>query len=296
MQRKEFDTLVLLTQEDTGFTQRELADRLGVSVGTANKISQELTGKGYIADGHITMAGIAALEPYRVKRAILLAAGFGSRMVPLTFNTPKPLVRVHGVRMIDTLLDAVVAAGIEEIIIVRGYLAEQFDQLLYKYPNIKFVENVAYNDANNISSAQCVRYMFKNAYVLEADLVLSNPKIITKYQYESNILGIPVEVTDDWCLYTDTDGYVKEEVVGGRNCHQMVGISYWDAEAGARLANDIDEVYKSPGGKERYWEQVAFVYKKENYKVKVRECTADDIVEIDTYNELKKIDNLYAGH
>ena len=154
MQRKEFDTLVLLTQEDTGFTQRELADRLGVSVGTANKISQELTGKGYIADGHITMAGIAALEPYRVKRAIFLAAGFGSRMVPLTFNTPKPLVRVHGVRMIDTLLDAVVAAGIEEIIIVRGYLAEQFDQLLYKYPNIKFVENVAYNDANNISSAQ----------------------------------------------------------------------------------------------------------------------------------------------
>ncbi|MCF0186040.1 MAG: CTP--phosphocholine cytidylyltransferase, partial [Bacteroidaceae bacterium] len=181
-------------------------------------------------------------------------------------------------------------------VIVRGYLAEQFDQLLYKYPNIKFVENAAYNDANNISSAQCVRYMFKNAYVLEADLVLSNPGIITKYQYESNILGIPVEVTDDWCLHTDPDGYIKEEAVGGRDCFQMVGISYWDAEAGARLANDIDEVYKSPGGKERYWEQVALVYKRDRYKVKVRECSEKDIVEIDTYNELKAIDKLYADH
>ena len=106
-------------------------------------------------------------------------------MIPITFNTPKPLVRVHGKRIIDTLLDAVVAAGIQEIIVVRGYLAEQFDQLLYKYPMIKFVENPAYNDANNISSAMCVRYMLSNAYVFEADLLLSNPDIIKKYHYRS---------------------------------------------------------------------------------------------------------------
>jgi len=82
--------------------------------------------------------------------------------------------------------------------------------------------------------------------------------------------------------------------VGGQNCHQMVGISYWDAEAGAQLANDLQEVYTSPGGKERYWEQVPMVYKKEHYAVSVRECAADDIVEIDSFNELKRIDPLYA--
>lgn len=295
MQRKEFNVLVMLEQEKQALTQREIAERLNVSVGTVNNTCKALTNLGYIENGMITAAGIEALEPYRVKRAIFLAAGFGSRMVPLTFNTPKPLVRVHGVRMIDTLLDAVIAAEIPEIVIVRGYLAEQFDQLLYKYPNIKFVENVAYNDANNISSAQCVRYLFKNSYVLEADLVLSNPKIITKYQYCSNFLGIPVDVTDDWCLKVDNNGYICEETVGGRDCYQMVGISYWDEEAGSKLANDIDEVFKSPGGKERYWEQVALVYKKKNYKVEVRECKKDDIVEIDTYNELKLIDPLYAG-
>ena len=292
LQRREFDILTTII-EDGELTQRELAQKIGASIGTVNKAYQELVKQGLIEDGKVTEAGLEALEPYRVKRAIFLAAGFGSRMVPLTFNTPKPLIRVNGVRMIDTLLDAVVAAGIEEIVIVRGYLGEQFDQLLYKYPNIKFVENPLYNEANNISSAMCVRYMLQNAYVLEADFVLYNPKILRKYEYCSCYMGVPMEVTDDWCLITDSKGYICEEIVGGRDCHQMVGISYWDAEAGRKLANDIPDVYNAPGGKERYWEQVAFVYKKENYKVRVKACQREDIIEIDTFNELKQIDKLY---
>lgn len=294
MQKKEFDILVLLEQSVKALSQREITAQLGVSVGTVNKYVKQLTEKGWIADGKITSAGIAALEPYKVKRAVFLAAGFGSRMVPLTFNTPKPLVRVHGTRMIDTLLDAVIAAGIPEIYIVRGYLGEQFDQLLYKYPTVKFVENPMYNEANNISSALVARFLFQNAYVLEADLVLSNQKLIRKYEYSSNFVGIPVDVTDDWCFHLDKDGYIAEQRVGGTDCLQMVGISYWDAESGAKLADDIESVFRSPGGKERYWDQVPLLYKKENYKVSVRECKFEDIVEIDSYNELKKIDSLYA--
>ena len=295
MTRNAFDMLLLYLESKQVLTQRELADNMNLSLGSVNKTVKQLTEEELVCNGQITAKGIEALEPYRVKRAIFLAAGFGSRMVPLTFNTPKPLVRVHGTRMIDTLLDAVVAVGIEEIYIVRGYLGEQFDQLLYKYPMVKFIENPFYNEANNISSAMCVRYLLQNAYVLEADLVLSNPKIIRKYEYCSNFLGIPVETTDDWCVCADSNGVITEIAVGGTNCHQMSGISYWDAEAGAKLANDIEEVYRAPGGKERYWDQVPFVYKKENYKVFVRECQRSDIVEIDTYNELKKIDKLYAG-
>lgn len=293
--KKQFDVLEKLAMAKEYLSQRQLEKMTGHSLGTINNILKKFTQRGYVADGRITRAGLEALEPYRVKRAVFLAAGFGSRMVPLTFNTPKPLIRVHGTRMIDTLLDAITAIGIEEIYVVRGYLGEQFDQLLYKYPSIKFIDNPFYNEANNISSAMVVRNLLSNAYVLEADLVLSNPKLIRKYEYSSNFLGIPVEATDDWCIHTDSNGIITEEVVGGINCHQMVGISYWDAEAGEKLAKDIEEVYNSPGGKERYWEQVALVYKKENYKVSVRECRFDDIVEIDTYNELKKIDNLYAG-
>ena len=293
--KKEFDLLLLLCENEKTLSQRKMAERLNCSLGTVNKLLKEMTDKGLCdADKKITQKGLDALEPYRVQRAVFIAAGFGSRLVPITLNTPKPLVRVNGTRMIDTLLDAVVAAGIPEIVIVRGYLGEQFDQLLYKYPNIKFVENPIFNESNNISSALCVRYLLQNAYVLESDLILKNPSLIRKYEYQTNFLGIPVEVTDDWCFTADASGYIATESVGGTNCHQMVGISYWDAKDGAKLAEDISAVYNSPGGKERYWEQAPLVYKKENYKVAIRECKFEDIVEIDTFNELKKIDKTYA--
>ena len=292
LRRKEFDILTCLERSGSDMTQREIAEVTGMSVGSVNRMLTALTDMGYLADNAVTEAGYAVLEPYKVKRAVFIAAGFGARLVPITLNTPKPLVRVKGTRMIDTLLDAVVAAGIEEIIIVRGYLGEQFDQLLYKYPNIKFVENPFYNEANNISSALLVRDLLQNAYVLEADLVLSNPALITKYQYTSNYLGVPTDLTDDWCFETKNRVITKVKV-GGNNCHHMFGISYWTEEAGAKLCDDIKKVYEMPGGKERYWDQVPLEYCLRNYTVEVRECTFNDIVEIDSFADLKKIDPAY---
>lgn len=292
--KKEFDILTLLEDASKELSQREIAESTGISLGTVNKTLKELTEKGFTGNGKITGMGIRALEPYRVKRAVFIAAGFGSRLVPVTLNTPKPLVRVNGTRMIDTLLDAVIAAGIEEIVIVRGYLGEQFDQLLYKYPQIRFVENPSFNESNNISSAICVRYLLQNAYVLESDLVLKNPKLIRKYEYQSNFLGIPVDVTDDWYFKTDASGIIQSQGLGGTDCYQMVGISYWSSGDGAKLAQDLQEVYQAPGGKERYWEQTALHYRKEHYQVAVRPCKMEDITEIDTFNELKQIDKTYA--
>lgn len=290
--RKQFDVLTFLEKAGTKKSQREIAEATGMSTGTVNKIITELTDAALIENGVLTDKGLASLEPYRVKKAIFIAAGFGSRLVPITLNTPKPLVRVNGIRMIDTLLDAVVAAGISEIYIVRGYLGEQFDQLLYKYPNIKFIENPLFNEANNISSALLTRHLLQNAYVLEADLVLSNPDIITKYQYTSNYLGVPTDYTDDWCFETKNKVITKVKI-GGNDCHHMFGISYWNEEAGAKLYDDIKKVYEMPGGKERYWDQVSLEYCKDNYTVEVRECTFDDIVEIDSFADLKKIDPIY---
>lgn len=290
--KKQFDILTALATSKEALTQRELEKVTGNSLGTINKVIKELINLGYVNDGNITKEGINALEPYRAKRAIFIAAGFGSRLVPITFNTPKPLVRVHGKRIIDTLIDACLEAGINEIYIVRGYLAEQFDQLLYKYPMIKFLENPIYNEANNISSALVARYMLSNAYVFEADLLISNPKIIKKYHYSSNFLAIKKDRTDDWCFIVK-DGIIKEQKVGGENCWQMVGISYWNESDGHKLSQDIMDVYAMPGGKERYWDQVPLVYRKENYVVEARECFDEDIVEIDTFRELKAIDKTY---
>ena len=292
--KKQFEVLTSIErQKNNKYSQRSIANDVNISVGLVNKIINELILNQLInSNNQITDKGLKALEPYRVKRAIFLAAGFGSRLVPITLNTPKPLVKVHGKRMIETLLDAVVAAEIPEIIIVRGYLGEQFEVLLHKYPNIKFVDNKLYNEANNISSAYLVKDYLENAYVLETDLVLSNPNLIRKYEYNSHFLGIPVEKTDDWCIIVKKD-VITEEKIGGVNCHQMVGISYYDANDGKKLAKDIEEVFNSPGGKEKYWEQVQLVEKKDNYKIGVRECKKDDIIEIDTFNELKSIDKTY---
>ena len=275
--RRQFDVLETLAVSRTMMTQRELEKATKHSLGTINKALKELAELGYVENGAITNAGVNALEPYRAKRAIFIAAGFGSRLVPITFNTPKPLVRVHGVRIIDHLIDACLEAGINEIYIVRGYLADQFDQLLYKYPMIKFLENPVYNEANNISSSMVARYMLSNAYVFEADLLLSNPKIITKYHYTSDFLAIKKERTDDWCFEVE-DGIITKEKVGGVDCWQMVGISYWNENDGHRLSQDISDVYAAPGGKERYWEQVPIVYKKDHYKVEFSVCKDEDIV------------------
>ena len=292
--RKQFDVLEVLATNSESLTQRQLEEKTGHSLGTVNRVLKELAELGYVENSTITNAGVNALEPYRAKRAIFIAAGFGTRLVPITFNTPKPLVRVHGVRIIDRLIDACLEAGINEIYIVRGYLGELFDQLLYKYPMIKFLENPVYNEANNISSSLVARYMLSNAYVFEADLLISNPKIIKKYHYASDFLGIKKERSDDWCFKVK-DGIIQEEKVGGEgdDIWQMVGISYWNEVDGHKLSQDIQDVYQSPGGKERYWEQVPLVYRKEHYAVEVRECHDDDIVEIDTFKELKAIDKTY---
>lgn len=293
LQEKEFDILSNIESSQKIPTQRALAKLTGYSIGTVNSTLSLLEEKGFMESGRITSAGLDALEPFRVKRIIFIAAGFGTRLVPITLNTPKPLVRVHGERIIDSMLDAATHAGIQEIYIVRGYLSEQFDQLLYKYPNIKFIENPAYNEANNISSAMCARYNFGNSYICEADLIIKNPKLITKYQYQSNYCGVKCERTDDWCLFVNK-GRITGVSVGGFNAYRMVGISYWTEEDGRKLADCIQKVYEMPGGKEKYWDSVPLDVCKTEFNLSVRECSFDDFTEIDTFNELKALDPSYS--
>ena len=96
-----------------------------------------------------------------------------------------------------------------------------------------------------VSSAMCVRYLLNNAYVCEGDILLHNPKIIQKYQYQSNYCGIKCDRTDDWCLF-ENKGRITGYAVGGENCHQMMGISYWTEEDGKKLGDCIKKVYEMP--------------------------------------------------
>ena len=245
--------------------------------------------------GKATPEQLELLEPYRAKRAILFAAGFGSRMRPITISTPKPLVRVHGTRIIDRLIDALLSVGVDEIYIVRGYLKDSFDQLLAKYPTLKFIDNPLFDTTNNISSALVAKDHFENAYAFESDLRIENTDLITKYQYASNYLAIPVERTDDWYFDASEDGVITHIAKGkGAPCWQMVGCSYWSAADGKRLSRDIPEVFARGGECEQiFWDDVALDRKPEGYAIHVRQCTADDITEIDSFAELQEIDPAY---
>lgn len=292
--KKEFDILSVIESQDSGKkkSQRQIAALSGYSVGTVNKVLSTLCEKELLENDKITSAGLASLEPYKVRRAVFLAAGFGSRLVPITLNTPKPLIRVHGKMIIESLLDAVVSAGIEDIVIVRGYLAEQFDVLKKKYPQIKFVENPLYNEGNNISSLLAAKDYLKNSYILESDIILKNPRLVTKYQFQSNYCGVPCERTDDWCLSVEK-GRISGVSVGGTDGFRMVGISYWTENDGEKLAEDLQKVYEMPGGKERFWDSVPLTYCNMDFDLVVRPCSFDDFTEIDTFSELKAIDGAY---
>ena len=132
---------------------------------------------------------------HRIKRAVILAAGRGSRLAPLTDHLPKPLVPVNGRRIISTILDALKAAGISTITIVRGYRGEQFDTLLAEHPGLSFVENPVWETSNNISSIAIAGRagLLEDSYVIEGDLYLSNPAVITPTQERSNYLAFPVQ-------------------------------------------------------------------------------------------------------
>ena len=297
----QFELLTFLESNGKNrYSQRFLSDTLTLSLGTVNKLINELVNQNLVNldnDNNlsITDRGLKALEPYKVRKAIILAAGFGSRLAPVSLNTPKPLVKTNGVRIIDTLLDALTKAGITSIYIVRGYKKEQFDVLLEKYPTIKFIDNDEFNISNNISSlVKCVD-LIDRCYICEADLVIKNPSIIRKYEYTTNYCGATVKETDDWC-FKKINGYVSNYTRGGENCYQAYGISYWNQEDSERLKKDLLKVYNSRAGHEYLWEDVPLKVLKKNYKIEVREINKSDIAEIDTFNELISVDSSYEKY
>ncbi len=292
MERLEFELLSSIVEhQDLSLRKRTF----GFSDEELETTKKKLVEKGWLKAEEITEAGLAALEPYKVKRVVFLAAGFGSRMVPITINTPKPMVRVHGKRIIETLIDAVLASGIEEIYIVRGYLGEQFELLQKKYPMIRLIENPDYNGAGTISSFYYARELLDHAYVMESDLVVSNPKVVHRYHYTSDFMGTKVDQTDDWFLKTDGTGRITEiGVVGaGDNCYKLIGMSYWDGKDGRELAHDIQEAYEGPEGHKLPMSFVPFRVYRDKYRVNIMPCNASDVIEIDSFAELQEFDEIY---
>ena len=234
---------------------------------------------------------------HRVERAIIMAAGEGKRMQPVTLYTPKPMVKVQGVRMIDTVLQGLIKNGISEIYIVVGYLKNQFQILEKEYPGVRLIENPYYKTCNNISSLYVARDYIENSIILDGDQIIYNPSILSA-EYERS--GYNCVWTDDqtkeWLL-TVKDGIVENcSRTGGTKGWQLYSVSRWTKEDGIKLKKHLEIEFEEKNNRQIYWDDVALFCYPQEYKLGIREMDRNDIVEIDNLEELIRIDPNYRDY
>ena len=224
-----------------------------------------------------------------------MAAGIGKRMQPLTFETPKPLVKVNGVRMIDTVVDGLRTNGIKEIYVVVGHLKEQFFEWGIE-KGVQIIENPYYDTCNNISSLYVAREHLGDCIILDGDQIIYNPVILEPHFTLSGYNAVWREgKTNEWLMDVE-DGVVKScSRTGGSHGWQLFSISRWTAEDGERLKRHLEYEFDR-GNRQIYWDDVAMFCHFEDYKLGVREMKETDIIEIDGLDELVAIDHSYQRY
>lgn len=229
-----------------------------------------------------------------VKHAILLAAGKGDRMRPITLTTPKPLVQVNGVRMIDSVIMALHKNGIKEIYIVVGYLKDQFQSLPVRYPGVQLIENPYYDTCNNISSLYVAREHLGDSIILDGDQIIYNPEILAPEFERSGYNAVwCAEKTKEWLMQVE-NGIVRSCSRTGGSCGwQLYSISRWTAEDGARLRKHLEIEFEENKNRQIYWDDVALFCYPDQYSLGIREMKKTDIREIDTIAELAEADPSY---
>ena len=234
---------------------------------------------------------------HTVKRAIIMAAGIGKRMQAVTFETPKPLIRVNGIRIIDTVIQGLNSNNIFEIYVVVGYMKEKFYSLEKEYPGVKIIENPYYNTCNNISSLYMVRDHINDALILDGDQMIYNDAILQPEFERSGYNCVWTDTdTDEWLL-TVENGIVKScSRSGGKDGWQLYSISRWTTQDGRKLKKHLELEFELKKNQQIYWDDIALFCHPEDYHLGIQEMDRKDVIEIDSIYELAQLDNHYKKY
>ena len=231
---------------------------------------------------------------HTVKRAIIMAAGKGERMRPLTLTVPKPLIRVNGERMIDSVIHALHQNGIFEIYVVVGYKKELFACLEQEYPGLKLIENPDYDRCNNIASLYYARECLSDCIILDGDQIIRNPDVLSPEFERSGYNAVWTdEETKEWLLTVEDGVIVDCSTSGFCTGWQLFSVSRWNAEDGAKLRRHLELEFEERKNTGIYWDDVPIFCHREDYELGIREMRRDDVVEIDTLEELAAQDPSY---
>lgn len=227
----------------------------------------------------------------KVNNAIIMAAGTSSRFAPLSFERPKALIEVRGEVLIERQIRQLQEAGIDEIVIVTGYMSEQFEYLKEKY-GVILVRNPDYLTRNNNASIYVARGYLKNSYICSSDnYFFNNP--FEKEVDESYYSAVYVAgETAEWC-FTEENGIIKDVVVGGKDSWVMLGHAFWSKDFSKKFISILEKVYDDPDTADKLWEAI-YIDHIDELRMNIRMYPSDFIFEFDTLDELRIFDKSYV--
>ena len=228
----------------------------------------------------------------RVDNAIIMAAGTASRFAPISYEKPKALIKVRGEVLIERQIRQLKEAGINEIIIVTGYKAEQFEYLKDKF-GVTLVYNSEFLTRNNNGSIFVAREYLKNSYICSSDnYFLHNPfeRNVEEAYYSCVYVN---GKTNEWCV-TDENGWIKNVKIGGNNSWIMLGHVFWSEAFSKKFLSILKEEYGKLETVNKLWESI-YIENIKELPLKIRKYPKNYIFEFDTLDELREFDNTYCN-